>query len=163
MFVHGESHTHELWSRQIDAVRGKYLFVSYDRRGHGQSEAPITGYSPLANAEDLNGLVNFLGLADAHFVVSSRGGAVILQFLRLYPQKVRSIVFADATIALATLSDTFQAAVRRYSAPPPSLDEALRQREARKRSSFYAVANTRPDVKAVTRPDDRPSTAPASR
>ena len=149
VFVHGESHTHELWSRQIDAVRGKYLFVSYDRRGHGQSEAPLTGYSPLANAEDLNGLLSFLGLADAHFVVSSRGGAVILQFLRLYPQKVRSIVFADATIALAALSDTFQAAVQRYSAPPPSLDEALRQREARKRSSFYSVANARPDVKAV--------------
>lgn len=149
IFVHGESHTHELWGRQIDAIREKYLFVSYDRRGHGQSDAPITGYSPVTNAEDLNGLMNFLGLADAHFVVNSRGGAVIMQFLRLYPQKVRSIVFADATIALADLSDTFRAAVQGYSAPPPSLDEALRQREARKTSSFYGIARTRPDVKAV--------------
>ena len=149
VFVHGESHTHELWSRQVEAVRAKYFFVSYDRRGHGQSDDPITGYSPTAHAEDLNGLMNFLGIADAHFVVNSRGGAVIMQFLRRYPAKVRSLVLADATIALADLSETFEAAVRRYSAPPPSLDESLRQREGRKASSFYAVARTRPDVKAV--------------
>jgi pimeloyl-ACP methyl ester carboxylesterase len=149
IFVHGESHSHELWGRQLDAVSAKHFFVSYDRRGHGQSEDPVTGYSPVANAEDLNGLLNFLALPDAHFVVNSRGGAVIMQFLRWHPEKVRSLVFADATIALANLSDSFRAAVRRYSAPPPSLEESLRQREARKDSSFYAVARTRPDVKAV--------------
>jgi pimeloyl-ACP methyl ester carboxylesterase len=149
IFVHGESHTHELWDRQLEAVDRKYFVISYDRRGHGQSEAPITGYSPIAHAEDLIGLMNFLGLADAHFVVNSRGGAIILQLLRLSPQRVRSLVFVDATIALAELSDTFRAAVNRYRAPPPSLEVALQQREARKRSAFYAVARSRPEIKAV--------------
>ena len=104
IFVHGESHSHELWNKQIDAFSEGFLFISYDRRGHGQSEAPVSGYSPIAHAEDLNALMSFLGIREAHFVVNSRGGSIIMQVLRLYPQKVRSIVFADATISLAEAS-----------------------------------------------------------
>lgn len=149
VFVHGESLSHELWSGQLDRFRQNYLFLSYDRRGHGQSEAPASGYSPGAHAKDLNALLSHLGIGEAHFVVNSRGGAIIMQFLRLNSEKVRSLVFADATIALAELSDVFRAAAARYREPPPSRQVALRQREARKQSPFYEVARSMPEVRAV--------------
>ena len=53
IFVHGEGYSHELWTEQIRPFAEKYLVVAYDCRGHGQSEAPLTGYSPIAHAEDL--------------------------------------------------------------------------------------------------------------
>lgn len=149
IFVHGEGYSHELWTRQIEAFRERYLFISYDRRGHGQSEAPFTGYNPIAHAEDLNGLVKFFGIREAHFVVNSRGGAVIQQFLRIYPEKVRSVIFADATISVAALSDTFRGVTDRNLEGPPSLQQALERRAGAARSSFTRVAQADPEVRAI--------------
>lgn len=144
-FIHGEGYSHELWTEQIEAFSKRYLFVSYDRRGHGMSEDPITGYSETAHAEDLNGLLQHFGIRQAHFVANSRGGAIIVQFLKLYPHKVRSITFADATIALAPITEqsAFHGAPAALNGPPPSLEQALAGREAAKRSSFTKVAQSR--------------------
>jgi len=149
IFVHGEGYSHELWSRQIEEFRTRYQFISYDRRGHGQSEAPLTGYSPITHAEDLNGLINHFGIRQAHFVVNSRGGAVIMQLLRIYPDKIRSITFADATIALAEISKAFAPVVERLKGPPSTLEEALQAREKGKTSSFTKVAQARKDTRAI--------------
>ncbi len=149
VFVHGESHSHEVWNEQLGAVSARYTVLTYDRRGHGASEAPLTGYSPLAHMHDLSALMRFLGMANAHFVVGSRGGAIILQLLRVDPEAVRSVVFADATIPLAPLSPAFEAAVERYRRPAASLAEAAREREARKQAPFYKVARTLPRVAEV--------------
>ena len=150
VFVHGEGYSHELWTQQLEPFAKSYQAIAYDRRGHGQSDAPFTGYSPIAHAEDLNALLNHFGSRDAHFVVNSRGGEVISQFLRLYPQKVRSIVFADAAIALTELSPVFRAVIdRRLREPIPTLETALRWREESKKSSFTRVAQSRPDTRAI--------------
>lgn len=149
IFVHGEGYSHELWTRQIEDFKKHYLFISYDRRGHGQSEAPFTGYNPIAHAEDLNALANFLGIREAHFVVNSRGGAVIQQFLRLHPEKVRSVIFADATISLAGLSETFRNVTDKNLEGPPSLEQALERRAGAARSSFTRVAQADPEVRAI--------------
>jgi pimeloyl-ACP methyl ester carboxylesterase len=149
VFVHGEGYSHELWSRQIDDFRARYQFISYDRRGHGQSEDPLTGYSPITHAEDLNGLIDHFGIRQAHFVVNSRGGAVIMQLLRIYPEKIRSITFADATISLAKISEAFAPVVKRLKGPPLTLEEALEAREKGKLSSFTKVAQSRKDTRAI--------------
>jgi pimeloyl-ACP methyl ester carboxylesterase len=149
VFVHGESHSHEVWREQIDAIGARYTAIVYDRRGHGQSDAPFTGYSPIAHLHDLQALLRFLGVQDAHFVVSSRGGAIVLQLLRVEPRVVRSVVFADATIPIVPLSPAFEAAVQRYRRPASSLDEAARERAARKQAPFYRVARTLPRVADV--------------
>jgi pimeloyl-ACP methyl ester carboxylesterase len=151
IFVHGEGYSHELWTEQVEAFRSQYLFISYDRRGHGQSEDPVTGYSETAHAEDLNALMKHLGIRDAHFVVNSRGGAIIIQFLKLFGEKVRSITFADATIPLAPISEgsAFYSVVPRLKGPPPSLEQALQGREGAKKSSFTKVAQSRPETRAI--------------
>ena len=150
-FVHGEGYSHELWTEQLEAFSKQHLFVSYDRRGHGMSDDPITGYSETAHAEDLNALLMHFGIREAHFVANSRGGAIIVQFLKLYPDKVRSITFADATIALAPISEAsaFRNAPAALNGPPPTLQQALAGREAAKKSSFTKVAQARPELHAI--------------
>jgi pimeloyl-ACP methyl ester carboxylesterase len=149
VFVHGESHSHEVWREQVPAIGARHTVVTYDRRGHGQSDAPFTGYSPIAHMHDLVALMRFLGLQDAHFVVSSRGGAIILQLLRAEPGMVRSLVFADATIPLVPLSPAFEAAVQRYRRPAASPEAAAQERAARKQAPFYKIARTIPRVAEV--------------
>jgi pimeloyl-ACP methyl ester carboxylesterase len=150
-FVHGEGYSHELWSKQLEPFSKHHLVVTYDRRGHGMSDDPITGYSETAHAEDLNALMMHFGIRDAHFVANSRGGAIIIQFLKLYPEKVRSITFADATIPLAPISEAsaFKNAPEAMNGPPPTLEQALAGREAAKKSSFTKVAQARPELHAI--------------
>jgi pimeloyl-ACP methyl ester carboxylesterase len=150
-FVHGEGYSHELWTQQLEPFSKHHLVVTYDRRGHGMSDDPITGYSETAHAEDLNALMMHFGIRDAHFVANSRGGAIIIQFLKLYSEKVRSITFADATIPLApiTQNSAFKDAPKAMNGPPPTLEQALAGREAAKRSSFTKVAQARPDLHAI--------------
>lgn len=150
IFVHGEGFSHELWAAQLQPFRQKHLVITYDRRGHGQSEATVLGYSPLAHAEDLNALMNHLGGGEAHFVVHSRGGAIITQFLRFYPQKVRSVIFADAAILLVPPSKFFRAGLeRRLREPLPTLEQALKRREDSKRSPLTKIAQSKPELRAV--------------
>lgn len=152
-FVHGEGYSHELWTEQLEPFSKHHLVVTYDRRGHGMSDDPITGYSETAHAEDLNALLMHFGIRDAHFVANSRGGAIIIQFLKLYPEKVRSITFADATIPLAPITEAsaFKNAPKALNGPPPSLEQALAGREAAKKSSFTKVAQSRPELHAIQR------------
>jgi pimeloyl-ACP methyl ester carboxylesterase len=151
VFVHGEGYSHELWTEQIAAFSAQYQFISYDRRGHGSSDDPLTGYSETAHAHDLNSLLMHLGIRDAHFVVNSRGGSIIIQFLKMYPDQVRSITFADATIPLVPISEqsAFYRVVPNLFAPPPSLEQVLKGRDRAKTSSFTQVAQSRPEVLAV--------------
>jgi pimeloyl-ACP methyl ester carboxylesterase len=153
VFVHGEGYSHELWTKQLDAFAAKHLAIVYDRRGHGMSDDPITGYSETAHAEDLNALLMHFGIREAHFVANSRGGAIIVQFLKLYPQKVRSVTFADATIALAPITpdSAFYNAPKAMAGPAPTLEQALAGREAAKKSSFTRVAQARPELAAIQR------------
>lgn len=150
-FVHGEGYSHELWTEQLEPFSKNHLVVTYDRRGHGMSDDPITGYSETAHAEDLNALLMHFGIRDAHFVANSRGGAIIIQFLKLYPEKVRSITFADATIPLTPITDAsaFKNAPKAMNGPPPTLQQALAGREAAKKSSFTKVAQARPALHAI--------------
>jgi 3-oxoadipate enol-lactonase len=150
-FVHGEGYSHELWTKQLEPFSKNHLVVTYDRRGHGMSDDPITGYSETAHAEDLNALLVHFGIREAHFVANSRGGAIIVQFLKLYPQKVRSITFADCTIALApiTKDSAFFNAPKAMAGPPPTLEQALAGRENAKKSSFTKVAQARPELAAI--------------
>ncbi|MDT8319703.1 MAG: alpha/beta hydrolase [Xanthomonadales bacterium] len=151
VFVHGESYTHELWTEQIEAFSDKHLFLSYDRRGHGQSEDPVTGYSETAHAQDLDALLNYLGISDAHFVVNSRGGSIVIRYLKLFGDKVRSITFADATIPLVPIPEesAFAPVVPRLFGPPPTLEQALAGREGAKRSPFTRIAQSRPEVRML--------------
>lgn len=153
IFVHGEGYSHEVWTRQVDSFSERYQFVSYDRRGHGLSEDPPTGYSVIAHAEDLHALMTSFGMQAAHLIVHSRGGAIAIQFLRMYPEKVRSITFADATIPLTEIADNsaFKSSIGRLKGPPPTLQEALRKREGAKTSAFTRVSQSRADTNEILR------------
>lgn len=151
VFIHGEGYSHELWTRQIEAFRTDYLFLSYDRRGHGQSDAPVTGYSETAHAEDLDALLRHFGIRQAHLVANSRGGSIVLRFLAMYPDKVRSLTFADANVPLVEFTEesAFRSALKGLNGPPATLEQALKGREGAKHSSFTRVAQSQPDTRAI--------------
>ena len=72
----------------------------YDLRGHGYSDVPKVGYSVDDHVEDLNQLLQDLGLAEhrVHLVGNSFGGLVALNFAHRYPNQVAGLAVVDGQI-----------------------------------------------------------------
>jgi pimeloyl-ACP methyl ester carboxylesterase len=97
VMVHGLATNMAFWYFNYGLPLSKRFRVTlYDLRGHGRSEMPASGYSPGILADDLAGLMDHLGIEQAHFMAHSFGGVVTLNFACNQPGRVRSLVLADS-------------------------------------------------------------------
>lgn len=98
VLIHGWPLSGASWSEQVPALaQAGYRVITYDRRGFGQSDKPMTGYKYDTLAEDLHNLVLALDLQDVTLVGFSMGGGEVARYLSAYgPDRVRSVVFASA-------------------------------------------------------------------
>ncbi len=68
------------------------------RRGVGESDRPATGYDLDTLAEDLKTLLDSLGLQSAVLVGHSMGGWEITELAARYPERVKALIYIDATL-----------------------------------------------------------------
>ena len=91
MFVHGWSQSQLCWSRQTAGALAKdFRIVTFDLRGHGMSEKPVDAEHYLDArlwAEDLNAVIEQLGLNRPVLVAWSYGGFVVTDYLRAYGEE----------------------------------------------------------------------------
>jgi pimeloyl-ACP methyl ester carboxylesterase len=79
LLVHGSWGDHNNWVRVAPGLSKDFRVVTYDRRGHTNSERPSTQGSAEEDAADADALMAHLGLLPAHFVANSFGGVVTLK------------------------------------------------------------------------------------
>lgn len=98
VLIHGWPLSGEAWSAQVPAlVAAGHRVVTYDRRGFGRSDKPLTGYAYDSLAADLHSIVEGLDLKDATIVGFSMGGGEVARYLAEYGSgRIRSVVFASA-------------------------------------------------------------------
>jgi pimeloyl-ACP methyl ester carboxylesterase len=97
IFMHAASGTSESWEPQLPAFTAAgYRCITYDRRNWGRSRADSTGEQPGYVSDDLQGLVEHLGLARFHVAATAAGGIGALDYALMHPQRVRSLVVADS-------------------------------------------------------------------
>ena len=78
VLIHGWPLSGESWSAQLPALRqAGYRPITYDRRGFGRSDKPLTGYTYDTLAGDLHGVLTALDLEDATLVGISMGGGEV--------------------------------------------------------------------------------------
>ena len=95
LFVPGLIGLAAQWSDQVDYFAGNYRAVAFDHRGGGHSDKPVHEYTTSLLAADAVGLLDTLGIGQAHIVGASTGGA-IAQVLGLdYPSRVRSLTLVS--------------------------------------------------------------------
>ena len=84
------------WRYQTDFFAKEYQVVLYNARGYPPSEIPVDPlpYNQEQAAEDLSGLLQHLGIAEAHLGGHSMGGGVALQFSFTHPERIRSLILA---------------------------------------------------------------------
>jgi pimeloyl-ACP methyl ester carboxylesterase len=100
VMVHGLATNLAFWYFQYaPQVAKRFRLTLFDLRGHGRSDMPGSGYSPAVMATDLEGLLDQLGIRQAHFLAHSYGGVVTLNFACAHPQRVQSLVLADSHLS----------------------------------------------------------------
>ncbi|WP_327583071.1 alpha/beta hydrolase [Nonomuraea sp. NBC_00507] len=96
LLVHGWGTDSHQWSWHIDALAaaGRRV-IAADLRGHGYSSVPATGNTPRMMAEDLNALLDRLGIPQVVAVGHSMGGQVVSILAVEHPDRVRALVALD--------------------------------------------------------------------
>ncbi len=96
LLVHGLGTGSADWACQVPALASRYRVIAPCLRGFGQSERPEGPYSIGLFAEDLDALLDHLGIDRCHVCGISMGGAVSLQFAVDRPERLRSLVLINS-------------------------------------------------------------------
>lgn len=99
VLLHGGMLTIDLnFATLIPTLAQKHQVIGVEMQGHGRTadiDRPIT---PAGSASDVVGLLDKLGIDRAHVFGHSLGGAVALELGVSYPDRVRSLVPASASV-----------------------------------------------------------------
>ena len=97
VFVHAATGSSQVWEQQLPAFTAAgYRVVTYDRRGFGRSVIDPSGAQPGSGADDLLALIDRLEIGRFHLVGTAAGGGIALDFALSFPQRLRSLVLANA-------------------------------------------------------------------
>lgn len=96
LFIHGLGSSGRDWELQVAFFSPRYRVVTFDLRGHGQSDRPPGPYTIRLFAADTAGLIERLGIAPAHVVGLSLGGMVAFQLAVDRPDLLRSLVIVNS-------------------------------------------------------------------
>lgn len=97
LLSHGYSATTRMWAGQVEALTSQYRIVTWDMRGHGQSDSPDdpAAYSEQATVDDMAAILKHLGIESAVIGGLSLGGYMSLAFNLAHPQMVRALMLFD--------------------------------------------------------------------
>jgi non-heme chloroperoxidase len=120
LLIHGFSQCYLTWSKQLDSdLTREFRVIAMDMRGHGESEKPQDVYADSKLwADDVQGIIETLGLDGTVLCGWSYGGLVILDYLRHYGEErlgglhfVSAISKLGSDEALAVITPEFLALV----------------------------------------------------
>jgi len=160
VFFHAASGTSGSWGLQTPAFLAVgYRCIAYDRRGWGRTETRPGGAELSYFADDLDGLLDSLRVDRAHLVGVAAGGGPVLDYALLRPERVRSVVVADAQCGVQ--DPEFRAFSERVRPPQiAALPVELRELSASYRGSNPEGVRRWLEMEEATRPADGPTAQP---
>jgi aminoacrylate hydrolase len=94
LLVPGLSGTGSFWGAQVEAFASDFRVIIHDHRGAGKSTHSRIEYSVEQMADDVVRLMDTLGIASAHFVGHSTGGAMGQVLAEDHPERILSLVLS---------------------------------------------------------------------
>jgi esterase len=95
ILIHGVGGSINSFNNVIPALSKKYRILVYEQRGHGLTGAVGDNYYSRTMANDLDNLLNNLGIKKAIVLGHSMGGRTALRFAQLHPEKTRAVIIED--------------------------------------------------------------------
>jgi len=96
LFIHSLAGNTHHWEKQLEHVRKNGCGIAFDMRGHGRSDPPRDGdYTFEAGADDIQAVMDALGVDQAILVAHSMGAGVAARFAATRPERVAGLLLAD--------------------------------------------------------------------
>ena len=73
-------------AKLVEALAKNFTVITFDNRGTGQSDKPLTGYALANMARDVAGLLDEIGIESTYVLGYSMGGAIAQEFTRQFPR-----------------------------------------------------------------------------
>ncbi|MGH9117580.1 MAG: alpha/beta hydrolase [Acidimicrobiales bacterium] len=98
VFLHGNLATSLFWDETLDALPDRYRGIAVDMRGFGDTEPkPVDATRGVGDlADDLDAMIETMGLDRPHLVGWSTGGLVAMRFAADDPGRVRSLTLVGS-------------------------------------------------------------------
>ena len=98
LLSHGYGSTRHMWDDQHRALGDRWRVVSWDMRGHGQTDSPADPkqYSAALTVADMRALLQHVGAERAIIGGLSLGGYVSLAFALAHPAMTQALVICDS-------------------------------------------------------------------
>lgn len=99
LLVHGFGGAKEDFADHIDALAARHRVVTFDHRGHGESDCPpdIDAYSLDRMATDVISVADALGIDTFRLLGHSMGGMVARRVVLAQPRRVDALVLMDTS------------------------------------------------------------------
>lgn len=91
VFIHGNFGDCRYWNDQFEAFANEYKVMRYDVRGYGKSSVPVEGEA-YSHYDDLEALLEHLGVSKAHIIGWSMGCAIATDFVLAHPERSSSLI-----------------------------------------------------------------------
>ncbi|HEY2049913.1 MAG TPA: alpha/beta hydrolase [Caulobacteraceae bacterium] len=97
LLTHGYSATSQMWTGQVGPLSKDHTLVTWDMRGHGQSDYPEdpAAYSETATVADMAAILDAVGAREAVIGGLSLGGYMSLAFHLAHPDRTRALLIID--------------------------------------------------------------------
>lgn len=96
VLLHGFAQTSHMWLPLMAKLAATKTVIAPDLRGFGRSDAPATGYTKTAMAEDVHALLTQLGYRNINLAGHDIGLMVAYAYAAQHPGEVRRIALLDA-------------------------------------------------------------------
>lgn len=96
LLLHGHAYDRGMWARQVEVFAGRgWRVVAPDLRGFGDSEVTEGIVYTEEFADDVAGLLDYLGVEQAVVLGFSMSGQIAMELLHRHPDRVRALVVND--------------------------------------------------------------------
>jgi len=95
VLIHGFPFSSQMWQDQVASLRSRYRVVTYDIRGHGESEVGDGQYTIELFVDDFFQLLDHLQIEKTAVVGLSMGGYITLRAIERNPERFRALVLCD--------------------------------------------------------------------
>ncbi|MGZ5248386.1 MAG: alpha/beta fold hydrolase, partial [Flavitalea sp.] len=100
IFLHGLSDSWHSFEKVLPLLPLNIHAFAITQRGHGDSDRPLTGYTPKDFASDIAAFTRLMNLESAVIVGHSMGGMIAQQFALDYPGLTKAVVINSSAASL---------------------------------------------------------------
>jgi len=124
--IHGSGNNLDVWVQQVEALSMYFSVLTYDIRGHGQSDLGTEQVTADILTEDLRCLFEVLGISSSIVLGHSMGAEIVIRFYLDHPDMVDAMVLCNSTMgALLSEQELMQYRENRDSVQNDNPDNSL--------------------------------------